>query len=256
MSYFTDTHREYIDDYVDDVYTDIVRERVYSLHLYPVIDKIIHGVIYKHRMFNTQSTIDDLKASTHLHIYEMLEASRTTDKYYDKSKGDSFSYITRSAQNFIFQRIRDDARNKDVIINESELNYQDVDGTKGEIENKLENLATYEDKELDLNDSTIYERLKHFIINSEDRYFKIYTDKEIAYSIIDVIENTEVDQHDEDYIKINIIQRYSFPEDYVNMRFNKVFDRTSVLYKSYMAHQRIHGYVPTSTELKVLQLQP
>lgn len=90
-----------MDQYVSDDISEKQLERIYTLQLYPIFKMMIKAIIHRYKFYETGLSIDDTIAITQTKVFEVLRASKETDKYYNPQQQSSFFYFTAVIKNFL-----------------------------------------------------------------------------------------------------------------------------------------------------------
>lgn len=150
----------------------ISRDRLFSLIIYPALDKLAENVIHTWKFHNYETTYEDLKHETVVYLYEQLE------KYKPETGSKAFSYFTIIARNFLIKKYKE-LMVANRITNDLEL----VDYNRNiplEVANEI-----YSDL---LSEYTV--EWCNYIINNISELFKNDKEQAIAKSFINIIENS------------------------------------------------------------------
>lgn len=232
--YFTEEHQEIINNYVSDRYTEKERSRLYTQKLYPVFEILIFSVVKKYYPKNTGVLTPDRLQNLHIKLYEILETSRTTDKYYDESKGSAFSYLTVTIKFALIQSIRKEKKKNDLFLrvfdNDADGEFRNIDEMYSD--DGIQEESLYHDID---GRSNILDLLIDYINTNVDVYFAVSTDQELAIIIMDAIANSSFDYSNKSLLEYILIN-YDLPADYVEVRFDTIFDQLKRIYQEYLSN--------------------
>lgn len=207
--YYTKETHEKVCEYVhNDDLDEYERKQLYKEYIYPAFDEMVRIMINTYNFYYTGVELNALVQEVNVKMYEVLETSRKKEKYYDKSYGSSYSYFSRVAKNYLIQK---------------QSKYQDKKKKYGmESINEDESffIETYYEEPTDVSLKEFIDYLSEWLENNIDQIFDKEEDKKVAWGILDIIENNDIEINNKKLFYYMIKEQYG--DD--NYRINKVIN--------------------------------
>lgn len=234
--YYTKEVHEKVCEFIhNDELSQFQRNKIYEKHIYPAFDEMVRIMINTYNFYYTGTDPESLVQEVNVKMYDVLETSRKEEnKYYDESYGSSYSYFSRVAKNYMIQKQSKHQDNKNKYgmdsINEDESYY-------------IETFFTEHD-DVDLREFINYMNI--WLKNNIDKIFDKEEDKKVAYGILDILENEDIEMNNPKLFFYMMKEQYG-NDDY---RINKV---KNILREHYtdLKNQYLDNYYLDTNEINL-----
>ena len=194
----------------------VERHGIYESEIHPALDKLVENVIHKYKFYHYDSTYEDMKHETIVHIHDKLGK-------FTPGKGKAFSYFTTVAKHYLIVR---NEENYNSVKNRDELIILDE---RRDIPNEV---YVTETKDL----------LSDFVglwsewgIQNVEVLFENERDQKIAEAVFVIFKNCEdIDNYNKKALYILIREHAKVKTQYITKVINKVKAMFYVMVDEYM----------------------
>lgn len=209
------------------------RNLIFEKKIKPAMEELISIIINRFKFVNTGEHKENLEVEVLTKTYEVLEKSRIhldENKYYNESKGSSYSYFSRVVKNYLIQK-QDKYQKTQKKINVTPFDNSGVTDYL-EIDNEILDI-----EKLDLEDF-ISQMCKWFKNNLNNLFVKS-EDKMICIAIIEILDNKSVNFENKSECIFMIVQHNYYQTYKINYVINIMKEKFFKLKNYYIDYYNI-----------------
>lgn len=226
-------HNNIIDFIHNEENSKYKRNQIFSNEIKPAFEELISIIINRFQFKYTGEDLESLQVEVLTKTYEVLEKSRVNlklNKYYNYSKGSSYSYFSRVVKNYLIQK---QDKHQKIQKKLDITSFEDANQNFfSELDPEFIELETLDLEDLIFNVCRWFE-------NNLDRLFIKNDDKKICIAVVEILNNKSVNFEKKSECIFMIVQHKYYETYKINYVLNIMKEKFFKLKNYYIEHYNI-----------------